>query len=412
MTPEISRRKVVAALAGAASLATVSRLRAADHPAPTNPSAAKASDAPFIMPAAVQTRWATPENPTATPGQGGQEKGGRKGRPCIRVADGESVVLASAENTSGVVRRIWATIDRRDARRLRGVKIEFFWDGAQRPAIAAPIGDFFGIGLGQQVAFQSIWFSNPEGRSFNCCLPMPFQRGMKIVLTNESGHDIGALYYEINFTVGDPLPPDALYLHAHWRRENPTRLQQDYEILPRVTGRGRYLGCNIGVIADREKYFRAWWGEGEVKIYLDGDQALPTLCGTGTEDYIGTAWGQGRYDHLYQGCHFADMENMRYCFYRYHVPDPVWFYQDVRVTIHQIGCWAPDCIWDLSRSSEPIRHAAPGMPPVDWATNKRSYGLFERQDDWSSCVYFYLGTPENELPALAPVEQRVAGLEV
>lgn len=369
------------------------------------------SELPFVVPDRVQTRWATPENPTATPGRGGEASGGRKGHPCLSVAAGQSVVLASAENTSGIVRRIWATIDHRDPQRLRGVKIEFFWDGATRPAISAPIGDFFGTGLGQQVAFQSVWFSNPEARSFNCCLPMPFQRGMKIVLTNESDRDIGSLYYEINFTVGDALPPEALYLHAHWRRENPTRLQQDYEILPRVTGRGRYLGCNLGVIVDRGKYFRAWWGEGEVKVYLDGDRALPSLCGTGTEDYIGTAWGQGRYDHLYQGCHYADAERLRYCFYRYHALDPIWFRQDARVTIQQIGCWAPDCRWDLSRSAEAIRLAAPGAPVVNWAANKESYGLFERQDDWSSCCYFYFDRTENELPPLAPAAERIAGLD-
>lgn len=411
MNAPISRRDAVASLAGLAGLATVSRLAATEPaPKPATPSS-YGPEALFVMPADVRTRWASPENPTAAPGAGGKEKGGRKGRPCFRVRAGESVVLAQAENTSGVIRRIWSTFDPRGPKMLRGVKLEFFWDGAERPAISAPIGDFFGMGLGEAVAFQSVYFSNPEARSFNCCLPMPFRRGMKIVLTNETDRDIGSFYYDVNFTVGDPLPPDALYLHSHWRRENPTKLQQDYEILPLVRGRGRYLGCNIGVIADRKRYARAWWGEGEVKVYLDGDRELPTLCGTGTEDYIGTAWGQGRYDHLYQGCHFADKETMRYCFYRYHGPDPIWFRQDIRVTIHQIGCWSPDCLWELMKSEEPIHHAAPGMPVVDWASNRRSYGLFERQDDWSSCSYFYLGEPANELPAIAPVEQRIAGLE-
>ncbi len=412
MDPKLSRRDAVASLAGLATLAAASRLGASPE---ENETAAapdpRFADALFVMPpATVQTRWATPENPAAEPGKGGQEKGGRKGRPCITVRAGEAVTLASAENTSGMIRRIWATCDDRKPDMLRGVKIEFFWDGAVRPAISAPLGDFFGTGLGRQVAFQSAYFSNPEGRSFNCSLPMPFQRGMKVVLTNETEREIESLYYEINFTVGDALPHGALYLHAHWRRENPTQLQHDYEILPRVKGRGRFVGCNIGVIADKKRYGVAWWGEGEVKIYVDGDREWPTLCGTGTEDYIGTAWGQGRYDHLFQGCHVADREAMRYCFYRYHGPDPVWFRQEVRVTIHQIGCWAPDCVWDLSRSVEPIRHAAPGMPVVDWTNNEKAYGLFERSDDWSSCSYFYLGATENELPAIAPVGERIAAL--
>jgi hypothetical protein len=369
-------------------------------------------DSLFVMaPAGVQTRWASPENPTASPGRGGETNGGRKGRPCVKLAAGECLVLASAENTSGIVRRLWLTIDHRIPRNLRGLKIECFWDGAKRPAISAPLGDFFGTGLGRNVAFQSAFFSNPEARSFNCCLPMPFKRGMRITLTNETAFDLNALYYEVNFTVGDTLPATALYLHSHWRRENPTQLQQDYEILPRVAGRGRYLGCNIGVIANRRSYFKIWWGEGEVKIHLDGDSTQPTLCGTGTEDFIGTAWGQGRYDHPFQGCNFADMETMRYCFYRYHGPDPVWFHHNIRVTIQQIGCWAPESRWELSRAGRPVYHAGPGRREVDWAVNQEPYGLFERQDDWSSCSYFYLDEKENNLPALQPAGERIAGLE-
>jgi hypothetical protein len=369
-------------------------------------------DSLFSMPpSGVQTRCASPENPAALPGQGGQSKGGRKGRPCVKLPAGGQLVLAAAENTSGIVRRMWLTIDHRVPRNLRGLRIECFWDGAGRPAVSAPLGDFFGTGLGRNVAFQSAFFSNPEARSFNCCLPMPFRRGMKIVLTNETAFDLNALYYEVNFTVGDPLPPDALYLHGHWRRENPTRLQQDYEILPRVTGRGRYLGCNIGVIAERRRYFKTWWGEGEVKMFIDGDPTFPTLCGTGTEDFIGTAWGQGRYDHLYQGCHFADMDRMRYCFYRFHVPDPVWFRRDIRVTIQQIGCWAPESRWELSRPGEPTYLADTGLTAVDWVKNQEPYGLFERQDDWSSCCYFYLDRTENDLPALQPADERIAGLD-
>ncbi len=408
MSSSITRRDALFSLAGLATVASLPGEASAEVPLAGAPDR---TDALFLQPRAIQTRWATPENPTAAPGNGGREKGGRKGRPCLTVKAGETVVLAQADAVSGVLRRMWMTLDQRSARVLRGVRLECYWDGATRPAISAPLGDFFGTGLGRNAAFQSAYFSNPEGRSFNCCLPMPFRRGMRVLLVNESGLEIESLYYEISFTVGDPLPANASYLHAHWRRENPTRLQQDFEILPRVAGRGRYLGCNVGVIADRQRYGVAWWGEGEVKIYLDGDRELPTLCGTGTEDYIGTAWGQGRYDHLYQGCHVADREAMRYCFYRYHGPDPVWFHQDVRVTIHQIGCWSPDSIWHLARSAEPIHHAAPGMPAVDWKQNQESYGLFERADDWSSCAYFYLDSPENNLPALAPVAERTAGLE-
>ena len=128
-----------------------------------------------------------------------------------------------------------------------------------------------------------------------------------------------------DYTVGDRHGDDVLYFHAHWRRENPTTLQKDFEILPRVAGRGRYLGACCSVIPDQKKFLKSWWGEGEVKVYLDGDDGRPTLCGTGTEDYIGTAYGQGQFSHRYQGCHIADRENFRYAFYRLHIPIPSGF---------------------------------------------------------------------------------------
>ena len=177
-----------------------------------------------------------------------------------------------------------------------------------------------------------------------------------------------------------------------------------------MAGRGRFLGCNLGVIADQKHYSTTWWGEGEVEVFVDGDAALPTLCGTGTEDYIGTAWGQGRYDHLYQGCHVADAEKMQYCFYRYHGPDSVWFQRDVRVTIQQIGCWDPATRWTLAQLPGPLLPTGPDALPVDWQKDIQPYAHFERRDDWSSCAYFYLDRPVNHLPLLGRVSERVAGL--
>jgi hypothetical protein len=268
------------------------------------------------------------------------------------------------------------------------------------------VGDFFGTGLGRMTPFQSALFSSPEGRSFNCAVPMPFRNGMKIVLTNESGQDLRSVFYEVNYTVGDEHDDDTLYFHACYRRENPTRLQEDYEILPQIKGKGRFLGCNIGIIANTDVYFSTWWGEGEVKIYLDGDTTHPTLCGTGTEDYIGTAYGQGRFDHLFQGCHVADHEKLEFCFYRYHIPDPVYFDREIRATIQQIGYW--------SESNSPLflynksQIYSTSMEKMDFAKEAlgASAGIFERHDDWSSCAYFYLDSPVNDLPALAPAKER------
>ncbi|HWQ56209.1 MAG TPA: glycoside hydrolase family 172 protein [Bryobacteraceae bacterium] len=314
---------------------------------------------------------------------------------------GERLTLAEVRGSSGTVRRIWAVITDRGPAMLRGLKIEAFWDGATTPAVSVPFGDFFGTGLGRMARFESALFSSPEGRSYNCMVPMPFRSGMKIVLTNESGKDLESIYYDVDYTLGDKHGPNMLYFHAHWRRENPTQLQRDFELLPHVKGRGRYLGANIGMIANRERYGQTWWGEGEIKVYLDGDTALPTLSGTGTEDYIGTSYGQSRFTNLYQGCQIADAENMQYCFYRYHVPDPVWFSREARVTIQQIGYAGKAAFPTLPK---PVYRAGKGLVEADKS------GLNERQDDWSSCTYFYLDRPENGLPPLAAPEARMKGL--
>lgn len=187
-------------------------------------------------------------------------------------------------------------------------------------------------------------------------------------------------------------------------------MKQDYMFLPKVTGKGRFPGLNCGVIADTETYFRTWWGEGECKIYLDGDTDYPTLCGTGTEDYIGSGWGQGQYDHLYQGCHLADGENYQYAFYRYHIHDPIYFYSDIRVTMHQIGCWGPDTMKQMRNAGRELLGIDGKQVDMDKAAEDNGYGLFERQDDWSSCAYFYLDRPTNDLPALAPAADRIVGL--
>jgi hypothetical protein len=361
----------------------------------------------YEMPAEkIEPRWASGENPTGEKGKGGQANGGRKGAPTVPIKAGEARVLAEAKNTSGTVRRIWMTFPDRSPQMLRSLKIEMYWDGAAKPAVSAPVGDFFGIGLGQRVAFESALFSDPEGRSFNCLIPMPFKTGMRIVMVNESRNNLDELFYDVDYTLGDRHAANTLYFHAHYRRENPTTLQKDYEILPRVEGRGRYLGANIGVIVNTKEYFNTWWGEGEVKMYLDGDRALPTIVGTGAEDYIGTAWGQGQFAHLYQGSPIADEKTMRWSFYRYHVNDPIYFYRDARITIQQIGYLAPHSRPPIIENKITLFRAGPGLVPMDTSKD----GKFERRDDYSSTVYFYLDKPAGNLPPIDAVEKRVAGL--
>ncbi len=357
----------------------------------------------YQVPDGLETRWFSPENPQGEKGAAGQVNAGRKGRPRIPVKAGEQVVLAEVKASSGTVRRIWMTINNRSPQMLRSLRLDFYWDGASKPAISAPFGDFFGTGIGRMAPFQSVFFASPEGKSFNCFIPMPFRKGMKIVLTNEGETSLGSLYYDIDVTLGDRHPAGAGYLHAWFNHQNPTEYQRDFEILARVAGRGRFLGCNIGVICDQKRYLKTWWGEGEVKVYIDGDRELPTLSGTGTEDYIGTGWGQGAFSNLYTGCPVADRDNMRYAFYRYHVPDPVYFRKDVRVTIQQIGAANPEALKAMRAAGTELYRAGPGLV-------KHETGLWERQDDWSSTAYFYLDRPRNDLPPLEPLAKRLAGL--
>jgi len=363
----------------------------------------------YTIPDGVDMRWASPENPGGERGKGASANGGRKGSAFFPMKAGESRTLAEVKAGSGMVRRIWMTLNDRSPAMLRGLRLDMYWDGARQPAVSAPLGDFFGVGLGRTVPFQSALFSSPEGRSFNASVPMPFRNGMKIVLTNESGADQPQVYYDIDYTLGDAHPADALYFHAVWRRENPTKLQRDYELLPHLSGKGRYLGTNVGVIVDGQRYGASWWGEGEVKIYLDGDRERPTLAGTGTEDYIGTGYGMESYSHQYQGAPISDHDKQIYAFYRYHVNDPIYFRREIRVTLQQIGfIWSNDGTPDKPLLP-PIYKAGEGLQELD-LKHMPQVNLYERADDYSSCTYFYLDRPQNDLPPLSAASERMRNL--
>ncbi|MCC7144986.1 MAG: DUF2961 domain-containing protein [Phycisphaeraceae bacterium] len=357
----------------------------------------------------LQTRWASPENFTAAKGQAGQAHDGRKGSACVFIHAHQSLVLADVTcptGSHGLVHRIWATLQNRSPAGLRGLRLDIYWDGCAKPAVSVPFGDFFGHTLGQMSRFESELFAAPEGRSFNCYIPMPFRTGMKVVVTNELDQDHGWIYFDVDFTLGHQHPAEVLYFHSHFRRENPTRLGEDFEILPLVRGKGRFLGSHMGARADVDKYLDIWWGEGEVKVFLDGDKPFPTLCGTGTEDYIGTGWGQEFYAGRYQGSHIADKANMQYGFYRLHVPDPIYFHQDIRVTIQQMGWAMADKLRAVQAKGVDLRRGNAKL--TDEQIDRGS--LFERADDWCVCAYFYLDKPANDLPPLLPLAARLADL--
>jgi hypothetical protein len=371
------------------------------------------TDGLFKMRDEIETRWFSLENPKGLKGEATRGDDGRKRSAHQPLRAGESLVLAEVTGRPGVVRRLWfAVTDGKNECHLqrpeilRGLRLDFYWDGAATPAVSAPFGDFFCQGLGKTYAFENSLFASPEGRSFLCTVPMPFRESMKLVVTNECDEAIAAFFFEVDCTLGDTIGNGDLYFHSHWRRENPTVEGRDFEFLPKVTGNGRFLGVNFSVVANR-RYGKCWWGEGEVKVYLDGDTTCPTLCGTGTEDYIGTGWGQGKFSFDNCGCPYADDEKVEYAFYRLHLPDPVYFRKEIRATIQQMGGAMPDMLARL-KELDPSLQLRRGEEKIDidayLKANKPC--LFDRSDDWASCVYFYLDKPENGLPPLAHAEER------
>lgn len=373
----------------------------------------------YTFPKNVVTRWASHENPDGEKGAGGKAGNGRKGSPWFRLNKGESHVLAHAENTSGMIRRIWITISEQIPETLRGIRLEMFWDNSDQPAVNVPLGDFFCVGLGKTAVFKNALFTNPEGRSFSTCIPMPFKTGMKIAVTNESSVDVRHFYYDIDYTLGDVFSDQMMYFHAYFNRENVTGLKQDFELLPHVEGKGRFLGTNMGVRCNTKLYSDTWWGEGEFKAYIDGDKDYPTICGTGVEDYVGTAWGQDYFYDLYSGCPVYDKVNMELCFYRFHVPDPIYFETDFRAVIQQIGGVDRD---DYFHHAQLLyKNLKAGTQVIDTKGETVDFMnipmldgrplLFEREDDWSCCSYFYLDRPKNNLPELMDAKERISGLK-
>ncbi|NLO34576.1 MAG: DUF2961 domain-containing protein, partial [Candidatus Hydrogenedentes bacterium] len=273
---------------------------------------------------------------------------------------------------------------------------------------------------GEVKAFENALFSSAEGRSFSFTIDMPFKTHARMTLTNESSEELQQFFFDVNYSKTE-LPESSLYFHASWRRERYTQLTQDFEILPKIQGRGRYLGTHIGIIGHPDNV--GWWGEGEVKIYLDGDQEFPTLVGTGTEDYVGTAYFQGEYAHQYEGSLLIDDVNKYYAFYRYHVPDPVYFHQEIRVTLQQIGGAMQEFVKEMLEKGVEILPVSVGsdggfVPLLEGDTPKTlddpgvPYGWtnYYRRDDVCAAVFFYLDQPENQLPPLASLEERLAAI--
>lgn len=356
-------------------------------------------DPAFVDPR-IDTRAATFENPTGARGAGGTAFGGRKGAPNKRVAPGERVVLMDAEGP-GTIRHVWMTYLPAPPEDMRAVSLEVFYDGASEPSVSVPCLDFFGMPHGRPVDFHSALTTAQEGRGFNSYIPMPFAGHARVELVNCASRPI-VLYYQIDYTLEPEMPADRGYLHATFRRDNPTRQKDDFVIACGIEGPGRFLGCNVGVrVIDPGN----WYGEGEVKIYRDGDRDLPTVCGTGLEDYVGSAWGLGAHSAPYSGAPLvvappanggAREPSPEFVgFYRWHVPDPVMFATDLRVTIQQIGAVfflkGQEAEMEAYERTNPVAGAGWFRDPSPMLA---AWGITERVDDYCATAYVYARRPQ------------------
>ena len=351
----------------------------------------------FIDPL-LESRAVTFENPTGARGAGGTTAGGRKGAPSRLIDAGESVVLADIEGP-GVLRHLWMTVLPAPPERLRALWIEVFYDGAEEPSISVPLFDFFCLPHGRTAPFASALITANEGRGLNSTIPMPFARHVRLELTNGSDAPT-VLYYQVDYTLEPAMPSGSGYLHVSFRRENPTRLRSDLVITEGLVGPGRFLGCSLGIRVLDEGI---WYGEGEVKVFLNGDTSHPTICGTGLEDYVGSAWGMGRHAAPYGGCTLdvrapeatgshtqPDFVGM----YRWHVPDPIMYATDLKVTVQQIGAvvFLPSQEADMAAIEESGRLAGNGWQRI--ADGTLIFGIVERVDDACATAYVYCREPQ------------------
>lgn len=344
----------------------------------------------YEIPKNLRSRSISFENPTGAPGASARAASplgaGRKGAPARLVQPGERVELANIEGP-GTIRHVWLTTHSKQEL-LRGCVIRAWWDDQPHPSIEAPLGDFFGFAHGGTGAFQSCAHSVGAALGMNLWLPMPFVKRARIELVNEASVRL-PLFYQVDYTVGDEHPHDVARLHVAFQRQNPTTPGQDFEILPRREGRIRYLGAVLGVRPLEAR----WWGEGEIKAWIDDDTTHPTLAGTGTEDYVGLSWGIQPNAFLYHGANWRERDDAiatgAVSMYRWHVLDPIVCERSLRVTIQQIG------------------HS-----PTGKAKSIEDYlgELYERADDWSCATFWYESTPSAPLPAMPDATERIRDL--
>jgi len=300
----------------------------------------------------ARTRSISPENFSGEKGQGGMATEGTgatcardlgrgwKVSPSISINPGQTFVMADIEG-QGAIQHIWVT----PTGHWRFSILRIYWDGADTPAVECPVGDFFACGWQKYSQVSSLAVCVNPGSGLNCYWEMPFRKRCKITMTNVADEGM-MLYYQVDYTLTE-VPDDAAYFHAQFRRANPLPYGDVYTILDGVRGQGQYVGTYLawGV------HNCGWWGEGEIKFYLDGDGEFPTICGTGTEDYFCGSYdfdvgkehgGYREFTTPYTGLQVIRPDGlyasqMRFGMYRWHIVDPIRFEQDLRVTIQALG---------------------------------------------------------------------------
>jgi hypothetical protein len=337
----------------------------------------------------ARTYSISPENPTGEKSKGGaategtganasRELGqGWKVSPSIEVKAGQTITLADIDG-AGLIEHIWMT----PTGNWRLSILRMYWDGENDPSVEVPVGDFFAMGWGKYAPISSLAICVNPGSSFNSYWPMPFLKKARITLENLDDKPM-VIYYQIDYSKA-AIPADAAYFHAQFRRVNPIPYKQVYTILDGVAGKGQYVGTYLawGV------HNSGWWGEGEVKFFLDGDTEFPTINTTGTEDYF-----NGSYDFENQVTHQYEPftspysglaqaikpdglyeSQQRFGLYRWHIPDPIRFDHDLRVTVQDLG----------------------------WQSGGRYLPLM---DDISSVAYWYQTEPHRRFPKLPDRDQ-------
>ncbi len=300
----------------------------------------------------AKTRSISPENFDGKKGMGGMATEGTgancakdlgrgwKISPSVVIKPGQVFTIADIEGP-GAIQQIWMT----PAGEWRTNILRIYWDGQEQPSVECPVGDFFASGWGKYAQLSSLAVCVNPGSAFNCYWEMPFQKHCLITLTNGSERDM-VLYYQVNYTLTD-VPEYCAYFHARFNRVNPLPHKEDYTILDGVHGHGHYVGTYLAWGVNNN----GWWGEGEIKFFMDGDEEFPTICGTGTEDYFCGSYNfENQETHQYQtfttpyaGLHQVIrpdgvyQSQTRFGMYRWHIADPIRFENDLKVTIQALG---------------------------------------------------------------------------